>query len=106
MQSLQRELPRLLGRGGGLHGRVNLAIYQDLAVSGLSAQSRRQIDHGTDGGIVEATLKADAPERCIALGDAHAEAQLMAELAPSLEQSSDAVAHFHRHVHGFQRGIW
>src|SRR5262245_36220254 len=61
MQSLQCELPRLLGRDGGLHGRVHLAIDEDLAISGLAAQSGSQIDHGADGRIVEAALKADAP---------------------------------------------
>ena len=88
MQTLERELPSLLRGGERLDGGLHLAVDQDLAVGGFAAQARREVDHGADGGIVEAPFEADAAERGVALGDADAEAELMAVLAPFARRAS------------------
>src|SRR5262245_51199117 len=62
--------------------RMDFAVDQYLARRRFAAQPGRQIDHRTDRRIVEAFFKSDAAKRGIAIGNADAEAELMAELAP------------------------
>ena len=82
MQTLKSELPRLLGRGERLHRRLDFAVDENLAVGGFAAQARRQVDHGADRGVVEASFEADATERGVPLSDADTKAEFMAVLAP------------------------
>ena len=82
VEPLERELAGGLGAGRVLDGGLHLAVDEDLPVLGVGAQARREIDHRADRRIVEPALEADAAERGIAVGDAHAETELVTGLAP------------------------
>jgi hypothetical protein len=70
------DLGQRLDRGG------EPAAHQDLAVGGLAAQPRGEVDDGADRGVVEAILEADAAQRGVALRHADAEAQAIAAPSP------------------------
>ena len=70
------------------------------AGAGRRAQARRQVGDAADRGVVEAPLEPDPAERGEALGDADAEAEVVAAPAPARGQLGDPVAHRDRHRHG------
>ena len=64
---------------------------EDLARGGLAAGAGGQVGHGADGGVVAATPEADGADRCVTLGDADAEIEAEAELAPLLDMLGDLI---------------
>src|SRR5262249_9733524 len=77
VQTLERQLPGRLGVDQMFDSRLHLAVDQDLAVAALAAEARGEVHDCADRGVVEAALEADAAERCEALRDADAEAELV-----------------------------
>jgi hypothetical protein len=82
VEAFQRKLARRLDHRKILHRCLDLPIHEDLPVSGFAAKTGRQIDHRSDGRIVDSPLEADAAERGIAVRNADAEAEVMPVLAP------------------------
>src|SRR5216684_6851281 len=100
VQALKGKLADRLELGHALDRGVHLAVDQDLAALGLVAQARGKVRDRASHRILKAPLEADAAERRIAVGDADAEAKLVAVLAPSCRQTGDAVPHLDRHANG------
>src|SRR5215470_14900388 len=81
-QALERDLADRFERGDRLDRRDGTLAHQDLAVAGSVAEARGEIGDGAHGGVIDVVLEADPTQRGVALGDADAEADLMAALAP------------------------
>ena len=88
-----------------LDRREGLGVDQDLAGLRLAAQPRREVHHRADRRVVVAALEADLAERGVAVRDADAEAELVAELAPFDGELRHRVAHLDRHADGAQRRL-
>ena len=76
---LQLELADWLDLHGVFDLRQHSRADEDLPRLGLVAEARGDIGHCADGGIVEASFKADGAERSEAVRDADAKANVMAK---------------------------
>ena len=69
MKTFQHEFAGLFDLCDGFDGHVDLALDQDLAITGFGKQTNRApIHHRADGTVVKAALKPDPAERCISIG--------------------------------------
>src|SRR3954454_4113944 len=105
MEPLELKLAHRGGVGQRFHGGVNLAVDQDLAALGFTAEARGKVHHAADGSVVKTALGADAAERGIAMRDTDAEAEVMAQLFPFGGKLDDALAHLHRHFDAALAGV-
>jgi hypothetical protein len=87
-------------------GAAYVDIDQDLAIRGLTAETRSQVRDLSGYGVLEAPLVSDGAERCIAVRDTDAEAEVVPGAAPFLGKLRDLVAHLDCHMHGSQARIW
>ena len=87
-EPLQRQLADQLDPHEVLHRGVDPLAHQDLAVLGLVAQARGQVDHAADRPVVEAALEPDIPQRGVARGDPDLDAELVAAAAPPALRSA------------------
>jgi hypothetical protein len=76
---------------------------QDLTGLGFVAKPGCHIGYRPDGGIVEASFKADGAQGGKPVRDTDAEANVMSQPTPLLGQRSDNVTHFERHQHCLER---
>ena len=76
---LQRKLTHRLDVHGILDLHQHPRTDEDLSWLGFIAEARGDIGHCADGGIVEASFKADGAERSEAVRDADAKANVMAK---------------------------
>src|SRR5262249_38776536 len=88
-----------------LYGHQHAGANQDLSGLGFVAQPRRNIGYRSDGGIIEAPLKADSAERRKSMRDPNAEANVVPKLTPLLNQSFDGRSHFNRHQYCLESGV-
>src|SRR5205814_7769867 len=96
----QHDVADLLEAGHRLDRAGHALADQDLAVLGLVAEPGGNIADCADRGVVDPLGKADLAQRCKALGDADAEADLAAAPAPIGLQPTNLLAHLDRHAHG------
>src|SRR5207237_1227682 len=82
VEALEAEFAHRLGGSDVLSGGLYLAIDEDLTVLRLAAQARGDDDDGADSGIVVPALEADAAEGGVAVGNADAKAEVVADPAP------------------------
>ena len=59
---------------------------QDLPGLGFVAKPRRDVGYRPDGGVIEASLKTDSAERGKSVRNPNAEANVVSEFAPLLNQ--------------------
>src|SRR2546422_9889267 len=81
-ESFEVEIAPGLGLHEGVRLRQQALGDQDLARLGLAAETGGEVRDGADGAVVPAPLEADRADRRVALRDADAELELVAELAP------------------------
>src|SRR5262249_14208706 len=81
-EALQRQAAQLLDFYQCLDRAEHALLDQDLARLGLAAEAGGHVGHGADRAVVHAALEADRADRRVALGDADAEVELVAALAP------------------------
>src|SRR6266566_2413653 len=99
-QPLEGQWPHVLGLDQALDGPRDPGRDQDLSAGGLTTQPCRQVRDGPDRAVVHATLEADGADRGVALGDAYAQRELPAALAPTRGEIADQVTHGNGHAHG------
>src|SRR5579863_177065 len=102
---LERELAHRLDRHSVLDRHQHAWTDEDLPRFGFIAEPRGHVGYRADSGIVEASLKADGAERGKSVGDADADADLVAQPPTLLRQRSDDVTHFERHQHRLERRL-
>src|SRR5215468_7395694 len=86
-QSPESQGPEGLGLHQLLDLRSHPLVDEDLAALGLAAETSGEVGHSADGAVVPAPLESDGANRGIALGDPHAEGQVVAALLPSDDQA-------------------
>ena len=86
---LQLELTDRLDLHGVLDLHQHSRTDEDLSGLRLIAQSRGNVRHGPNSGVVEPAFKADSAERSEVVRYADAETKLMPKAAPSSRQCSD-----------------
>ena len=96
VEALEGELAHRLHLGQVLHRDQQALGDQDLAGLGLPAEAGGEVGDGADGPVVPAALEADGPDGGVALGDADAEVEVVAPLAPLAEQLHDELAEWNR----------
>ena len=79
------------------HVVLGLRVEDDLAGARRAAQARREVRHVADRRVLPALLEADHAERRLALRDADAEADLVAELCPGLRDRGERFRQGERH---------
>ena len=79
-----------------LHGVLDLCQHprtdENLPRLGLIAQTRGNIRHGPDGGIIKSALETDGAERGKAVRNADAKPNVMPPPTPRFRQGSDSVS--------------
>jgi hypothetical protein len=103
--ALERELAHRLDLHGALDLHQHSRADQDLSWLGLIAKTGGDVGHCADGGIIEASLKADGPERGKSVRNPDAEANVVPQATPRFGQRSDCLAHFKRHEHSLERRV-
>src|SRR5262249_12673689 len=103
--ALEFKLANRLDADGVLDRHQHARADQNLSGLGFVAQSGRDVGHGPDGGVVEASLEADRTQRRISVCDADAEPDIVPKPTPFLGQGVNAAAHFEGHQHGLQRRV-
>ena len=97
--ALKFKLANCLDRDGVLDRHQHARANQNLTGLGFVAESRSDVGHSPDGGVVKTSLKADRPKRGISVRYANAEADLVTQLTPFFSQCADRHAHFQCHLH-------
>ena len=72
---------------------------------GFVAKSRCDIGYCSDGGIVEAPLKADSAQRGKSERNPNTEANVVPKFTPLLDQLSYGRSHINRHQYGLERWV-
>jgi hypothetical protein len=92
----------LFGGDASLQRDVDALTEQNLTVFGLSTKTGGDIAHRADRGVARALGEPDLAQRCIALRDTSAKAQIATPLASVGDQGAGRLAHSHRH---FDRAV-
>ena len=102
-------LERELADGDGFDRVLDLGVEplrdQHLPARGFVRQPRGKVRHAADRGVVGAALEADLPARRVAESDACAEVELIAALAPQLDQADHLLAQRAAEPHRPQRRV-
>ena len=72
---------------------------------GFVAQSRGDVRHGPNGGVVEPALEADCAECSEAVRDTDAKANLVSQAAPVCGQGSESGTQFKGREHRLERRV-
>src|SRR5262245_51124826 len=97
-QTLQRDRPEIVRFAHALHGARDPGRDEELGGGGFAAEPCGAVRNGPDRAVVQTALEANGPDGGIALGDAHAERQIPAALAPARGQVANDGAHGDSHA--------
>src|SRR5208282_5284892 len=103
--TLERKLAHWLDGHGIFDRHEHTRANQDLTGLGFVAKTRGDIGYRPDGGIVEASFKANGAKRGKSVRYANAEANVVSQPMPLLGQRSDSLTRFERHLHGPERRV-
>src|SRR6185503_14458691 len=95
--ALERQLANGFGLDQLLQDLLRSRAEEDLPGLRLAGKAGGEDGDVADCAVVVASIEADPPEGRVAHGNPHAEAQLIAEIAPRGGQVGESIAHLHGH---------
>src|SRR6266700_1019359 len=81
LHALDHQFAERLGVGYGLDRHMYFGVHQDLTAARFGAQPCGEIHDRADRRVIVPPLETDTAKRCIAVGDSHSEAELVAKFA-------------------------